>query len=62
MDFGNPRYAASRKSSFCGGLINGRHTLDGYYPLSNIGEKDAEKENEEDSKDEVLNDDEDLTN
>ena len=47
MDFGNPRYAASRKSSFCGGLINGRHTLDGFYPLSNIGEKDAEKESEE---------------
>jgi hypothetical protein len=31
MDFGNPRYAASRKSSLCGGLINGRHTLDGFY-------------------------------
>ena len=31
MDLGNARYAASRKSSFMGGLLNGRHTVNGYY-------------------------------
>jgi len=31
MDFGNPRYAASRASSIVGGLLNGRHTADGFY-------------------------------
>lgn len=31
MDYGNPRYAASRQSSFCGNLITGRHTTDGFY-------------------------------
>jgi hypothetical protein len=30
-DLGNPRYAASKHSSFMGGLMNGRHTRDGYY-------------------------------
>jgi hypothetical protein len=34
IDLGNPRYAASRKSSFMGGLINGRHTQNGYYTTS----------------------------
>ena len=31
MDFGNPRFAASRASSHVGGLLNGRHTADGFY-------------------------------
>ena len=33
MDFGNPRFAASKASSIAGGLINGRHTVDGFYQI-----------------------------
>ena len=39
MDMGNPRYAASKKSSFLGGLVNGRHTQDGYYTQNTTSKK-----------------------
>ena len=39
MDFGNPRFAASKASSIAGGLINGRHTVDGFYqPIQDVDE------------------------
>ena len=50
MDYGNPRYAASKKSSYCGNLIGGRHTTDGFY-------KDGGKEEEEAEDEEKLNED-----
>jgi hypothetical protein len=47
MDFGNPRYAASRKSSFLGGLVNGRHTQDGYYTQNTNSKKNILEKLEE---------------
>ena len=49
IDFGNPRFAASKASSQAGGLINGRHTVDGFYRYSK-DEKDEDKSDDDDMK------------
>jgi hypothetical protein len=47
MDFGNQRFAASRASSIAGGLINGRHTVDGFYAPVKDEVDDEEPKNDE---------------
>ena len=47
MDFGNQRFAASRASSIAGGLINGRHTVDGFYqPVKDVDDEEEPKNDE----------------
>ena len=48
MDYGNPRYAASKKSSYCGNLIGGRHTTDGFYKNGKEEEEEDEEKSNED--------------